>query len=108
MIVKAKETILKDGGYICEIQLSRDPEESAGEWENRRQTLINSTPNLIFGASDDSGLTLRLQLIPGAEENEFNPDKLTEAELLRELGAIDSKNTGRVHRNDVLDPIYEE
>ncbi len=108
MIVKVTETILKGGGHVYMLRLAKEREESDRDWAARRDTLAGSIATISTTVLDANEITLTLNLLPGVEDNEFDPSKLSEEDLLRELGAVDPKNPGQIHRNDVLDPIYEE
>jgi len=98
MIVKATETILKDGGHIYMIRLGGEKEESASEWKERREAIAQAIPSLIPTVRDDGQIVLTLQLLPQDTAEEFTPGNLSEADLIRELGAIDSKQPGQVNK----------
>lgn len=105
MIRETTEQILKDGGHLYDLRVSKEKEESDKAWQERKAGLIDSAPSLRFVEQDNGELVIVLHLMPAAAGSEFDPSKLSEADLLRELGQIDSKKPGQMVRNTI---DYEE
>jgi hypothetical protein len=105
MIRETTEQVLKDGGHLYDIRLVKETEESAKAWTKRKATIMASAPSVRFVEDDKGELVIVLHFIPDAEGEEFDPSKLTEADLLRELGSIDSKRPGQSVKNSIE---YEE
>jgi len=101
MIRETSEQILNDGGHLYDLRLAKDKEESAHAWAARKLALQESVPSLrlVDGGNDD--LVLELHLMSVEQSAEFDANALTEADLLRELGAIDSKKPGPMVNNKI-------
>ena len=105
MIRETTEQILKDGGHLYDLRLAKDKEESKQAWIERKAILQASAPSLRFVEDDNGELVIVLHLMPAGEGTEFDPNALSEADLLRELGQIDNKKPGQMIRNKI---DYEE